>query len=121
LQEDDAMNIERLATVLPVPDLAAAVTAWSALLGVEPTFVDGDRWAQFDVAGARIALAGSDRTGDEPGLMAKVPDLDAALAELAAQGLQATAPQEGPHEIRATVTGPGGVPVVLYAPRAVGS
>jgi catechol 2,3-dioxygenase-like lactoylglutathione lyase family enzyme len=110
------VQVERVATVLPVADLAAAVTAWSALLGAEPTFVDGDRWAQFDVGGARIALAGSDRTSDLPGLMLKVADLDAARAEAAAQGLAVTEPQTGPHEVRATVTGPDGVPVVLYAP-----
>jgi hypothetical protein len=111
------MTIERVATVLPVADLAASVAAWTKLLGTEPTFVDGDRWAQFDVAGARIALAGTDRTSDEPGLMLKVADLDTARAEALASGLEATEPEEGPHEIRTTVTGPDGVPVVLYAPR----
>ena len=39
----------------------AAAKVWAALLGVAPTFVDGDRWAQFDVNGKRIALAGTDR------------------------------------------------------------
>ncbi|MCW3005970.1 MAG: hypothetical protein JWP17_596 [Solirubrobacterales bacterium] len=112
------MHVERIATVLPVDDLAAAVAGWSALLGIEPTFVDGDRWAQFDVAGSRIALAGSDRTSDAPGLMLKVADLDAARAEASARGLDVTEPQIGPHEVRVTVTGPGGVPVVLYAPKS---
>jgi hypothetical protein len=112
------MNVERIATVIPVADLASAVEAWTTLLGATPTFVDGDRWAKFDVAGARIALAGSDRTSDDPGLMLKVPDLDEARAQAQAQGLAVTEPQMGPHEVRATVTGPGGVPVVLYAPTA---
>ena len=55
------MDIEGVATVLPVDDVAAAAEIWAALLGVAPTFVDGDRWAQFDVAGRRIALAGTGR------------------------------------------------------------
>jgi hypothetical protein len=117
LEQEQNMNVERMATVLPVADLAGAVAAWTSLLGVEPTFVDGDRWAQFDVAGSRIALAGSDRASDEPGLMLKVADLDAARGEAAALGLAVSEPQTGPHEIRATITGPDGVPVVLYAPR----
>jgi hypothetical protein len=43
------MDIEGLTPVLPVDDMGAAVTAWAALLGARPTFVDGDRWAQFDL------------------------------------------------------------------------
>ena len=31
--------------------MTAAVERWEQLLGLPPTFVDGDRWAQFDVGG----------------------------------------------------------------------
>ena len=111
------MDIEGVATVLPVDDVAAAAEAWAALLGVAPTFVDGERWAQFDVAGRRIALAGTDRVSDRAGVMLKVADLGAACARAAAQGLKVGPIAEGPHESRCVVEGPGGWPIILYAPR----
>jgi hypothetical protein len=114
------MDIESVATVLPVKNVAEAASAWAALLGVQPTFVDGERWAQFDVAGRRIALAGTDRVSDQAGLMIKVKDLAAARADAEKQGLTVTAPQEGPHEVRCVVTAPGGWPVILYAPKPKG-
>jgi hypothetical protein len=110
------MEVQKIATVIPVDDLAEAVGRWKALLGAEPTFVDGHRWAQFDVAGARIALAGTDRTSSSTGLMLKVSDLEAARAAAEALGLAVGSPEEGPHEVRALVEGPGGVPLTLYAP-----
>ena len=112
------MDIQGVTPVLPVEDVAAAADVWAALLGVAPTFVDGDRWAQFDVAGKRIALAGADRVSDRAGLMIKVGDLAAAREAALAKGLSVTEPQEGPHETRCVVTAPGGWPVILYAPRA---
>jgi catechol 2,3-dioxygenase-like lactoylglutathione lyase family enzyme len=112
------MDVERITTVLPVADLASAVQTWSAVLGLEPTFVDGDRWAQFDAAGSRIALAGSDRVSDAAGLMLKVADLEAARAELTGLGLEVGEVEAGQHELRCLASGPDGAPVVLYAPRA---
>jgi hypothetical protein len=112
-----AMDIQGVTPVLPVDDVKAASAVWAKLLGVEPTFVDGDRWAQFDVSGKRIALAGTDRASDKAGLMVKVGDLAAARDAAVAAGLEVTAVQEGPHELRCTLTAPGGWPVVLYAPR----
>lgn len=108
------MSVEGVAAMLPVDDVAAAAKTWEALLGVAPTFVDGDRWAQFDVGERRIALAGSDKVSDKAGVMLKVSDVTAARAAAVAAGLEATALQEGPHEIRCVVSAPGG-PVVLYA------
>jgi hypothetical protein len=110
------MEVQKIATVLPVDDLHAAVGRWKALLGTEPTFVDGDRWAQFDVAGARIALAGTDRTSNRAGLMLKVSDLETARAAAAELGLAVGSPEEGPHEVRCLVEGPDGTPLTLYAP-----
>jgi hypothetical protein len=43
------MDIQGMATVLPVDDVAAAAGVWATLLGAAPTFVDGVRWALFDV------------------------------------------------------------------------
>ncbi len=42
------MPVEKLSFVLPVDDLSVAAAFWKELLGGDPTFVDGDRWAQFD-------------------------------------------------------------------------
>lgn len=110
------MKVERLSVVLPVDDLPAAARAWSALLGVEPTLVDDDRWAQFDIAGSRLALAGTDRATDVAAVMLKVENLAAARDEALARGLEAGQPERGPHEVRCVVQGAGGAPVVLYAP-----
>jgi hypothetical protein len=112
------LDIEGVATVLPVDDVPAAAEVWAALLGVAPTFVDGERWAQFDIAGRRIALAGTDRVSNLPGVMIKVADLDAARARAAGQGLTVGEVQQGPHESRCLVEAPGGWPVILYSPRA---
>jgi hypothetical protein len=109
------MSIQRIATVVPVDDLPAAVTTWGALLGAPPTFVDGDRWAQFDVAGARLALAGTDRVSDRVGVMLKVDDLAQARAAAADAGLPVSAPQTGTHEVRCVAQTPDGTPIVLYA------
>lgn len=111
------MDIQGIATVLPVKDVAAAAKQWAAVLGVEPTFVDAPRWAQFDIGGRRIALAGTDRMADAAGLMIKVGDLAAARDAFLAQGLRMGAIQEGPHEMRCAGEGPDGCPVMLYAPK----
>ena len=111
------MEILGVASVLPVDDVAAAAKTWQALLGVAPTFVDGERWAQFDVDGRRIALAGTDRVSNLPGLMLKVADLEAARGRAEAEVLTIGPIEEGPHERRFLADGPGGWPVVFYAPR----
>ena len=114
------MEIQGVTPVLPVEDVAEAARVWERLLGAPPTFVDGDRWAQFDVARRRIALAGTDRVSDKAGLMIKVADLAAARADALAAGLPVSESSIGGHEIRCVVTAPGGWPVVLYAPRPAG-
>ena len=95
------MQIEGLEPVLPVDDMAAAARTWSALLGVDPTFVDGERWAQFDVSVAGgVALAGTDRVADVPGLMIKVADVAAARTQAIRLGLPVGELEDGPHETR---------------------
>jgi len=111
------MKAKSIATVLPVPDLGEAVGFWSAALGVEPTFVDGERWAQFDLEGRRLALAGSDRASEQAGVMVKVEDVEAAAAELAGHGVELGPVEEGPHELRRSGVAPGGFSLVIYAPR----
>ncbi|WP_404478061.1 VOC family protein [Novosphingobium sp. BL-52-GroH] len=105
------MTIDRLATVLQVDDLRDAVAAWRQVLGVEPSFVDGDRWAQFDVGTARLALAGCDRI-DAPGVMLKVGDLDAEHARLA----EAAPIARGAHERRFRLAMPSGAVAIFYQP-----
>jgi hypothetical protein len=108
------MSTERLSTVLPVDDLAAGVAFWTTALGAGPTFVDGDRWAQFDVGPHRLALAGADRTADVAGVLVKVDDLEATRAGLLAGGLQVGEIETGPHERRCTATAPGGWALTFY-------
>jgi hypothetical protein len=110
------MPVEKLSFVLPVDDLGAAVTFWRDLLGVDPTFVDGDRWAQFDHAGARLSLAGKDRAADSPGVMLKVSGLEAVRDALRASGSSVSEITTGAHERRSVATVPGGSPLVLYEP-----
>ena len=105
-----------LAPVVPCADLGAAVETWSALLGTAPTFVDGDRWAQFDLASGRLALAGTDRATSAPSVMVKVPDVERARERAVALGLTAGAIEQGPHERRCTVHGPDGWDIVFYSP-----
>ncbi|HEV2362783.1 MAG TPA: VOC family protein [Caulobacteraceae bacterium] len=112
------MEIQSLTTLLPVDDLAAAVAFFEGLFGREPTFVDGDRWAQFDLAGRRLALAGRDRPSVRAGIMVKVDDLEAARRRVGELGFEAGEIEEGPHERRFTAAGPGGWPVVCYAAKA---
>jgi hypothetical protein len=94
------MTVERIGSVVPAADLAATVALLRTVFGAEPTFVDGDRWAQFDAHGARVAVAGLDRDDDLPALSVKVSDLDAAVARLRRTGLAVPDPVTGPHERR---------------------
>ncbi|MHB8530082.1 MAG: VOC family protein [Caulobacteraceae bacterium] len=111
------MEIQNISPVLPVDDLAASVEAWAALLGVRPRFVDGERWAQFEAGGCRLALAGADRDAGTAGVMVKVDDLAAARERATKLGLTIGPDRQGPHETRFTLTAPGGWPVTFYAPR----
>jgi hypothetical protein len=112
----DRVTAERIAPVVPTDDLAGAVERWSALLGVAPTFVDGDRWAQFDVAGGRLALSGADRVHDGPAVLVKVADLDEARSRAAAQGFEVGDITTGPHERRCVAVGPDGFAAILHSP-----
>ncbi|MEN3540965.1 VOC family protein [Microbispora sp. ZYX-F-249] len=105
-----------LAPVVPCTDLGTAVETWSALLGTTPTFVDGDRWAQFDLPSGRLALAGTDQATTAPSVMVKVPDVEQARERAAALGLTVGEIEQGPHERRCTVHGPNGWDVVFYCP-----
>jgi catechol 2,3-dioxygenase-like lactoylglutathione lyase family enzyme len=112
------MQVERLSFVLPVADMQRSVAFWTEVLGVEATFVDGDRWAQFDVGGGRLSLAGRDRVSELPGAMINVSDLYAVRRVIVARGITADEIDEGEHERRCVATDTEGWPVILYEPRA---
>lgn len=114
------MPTERISPIFPADDVAAAAEFLAAALDRAPTFVDGARWAQFDVDGSRVMLAGTDRATDEPSLSVKVNDLDAAIARLRAAGFSVGDMTEGPHERRAVIDrGPAFAwTIVLYQPAA---
>ena len=106
---------DKLGAVVRVDEMASAVALWSKALETAPSFVDGDRWAQFDLGGSRLALAGTDRASNGVALMAKVDDID--QARMARADLAPGPIVEGPHERRFAVEMPSGVALVLYAPR----
>lgn len=93
------MAIATVTTVLPVSDVRAAVDVWRTILGVEPAFVDGERWAQFNAGTTRIALAGGDQAQRAPAIMLKVDDLAAERARMAQSGASVSDIQAGPHEL----------------------
>jgi hypothetical protein len=62
------MTVERLATIFPADNLTAAIDLLTAVLGRTATFVDGDRWAQFDIGPTRVMLAGADERGRGSGV-----------------------------------------------------
>jgi len=106
-----------LASVFPTAAMADGVRFLATVLGVEPTFVDGERWAQFDLGGARLALASGAQSSGAAQVMVKVADAEAAAQRLAAAGFPVVGPVPGPHELRFSVTGPDGWSVVVYEPR----
>ena len=87
------------------------------MLGIDPTFVDQSRWAQFDLGPYRLALAGTDRAAEEMSLMLKVDDLKETQRKLSHQaGVDVGQVEAGPHEMRLVARTPYGV-VVFYAPK----
>lgn len=110
-----AIEPEKIASVLTTRDFAADLEALTALIGA-PTFVDGMRWAQFDLGGARVCLAAQEEQIGPAAVLAKVSDLEGALESARNAGLSVEAPKEGAHEVRAIARTPGGVEIVFYRP-----
>ena len=108
------MKAQSTSVVIPVESMNEAVGQWSALLGVEPTFVDGDRWAQLDIGDTRLSLAGSDRISDEVGLLIKVSDARASQLSLIELGFKTGSLVTGNHEERFNVENLT-VPVTFYS------
>ncbi|MEV0293616.1 hypothetical protein [Nocardia sp. NPDC050710] len=112
------MSVERIGTILPADNVPAAVDFLTAVLRTPATFVDGDRWAQFDIGPVRVSVAGTDREGEAAALSVKVTDLDATLNRLRETGCAVADPVIGPHERRVSVRLDRQSPwtVVLYEP-----
>ena len=108
------MKAQSTTVVIPVESMNEAVGKWSALLRVEPTFVDGDRWAQLDIGDTRLSLAGSDRSSDEVGLLIKVSDARASQLSLIELGFKTGSLVTGNHEERFNVENLT-VPVTFYS------
>ncbi len=106
------MAVKRVSVVVGADALAVSVEFWKSVLGIDPTFVDGERWAQFDVGGARLSLgAGAERPATTS-VMVAVDDLDGFRASVAVAA--ASAVVDGPHERRVTFSGPAGETVIVY-------
>lgn len=105
----------KLVPVFQVASIALAVDEWSRLLGMKATFIDGDRWAQFDPPSGRIALASAEEAPYGSGAMVKVADLREARTACQAAGLSAGPIEQGKHEKRFTVLA-GGIALVFYTP-----
>ena len=109
------MAIKRVSTVVGAVNLAGSVAFWKTVLGTDPTFVDGERWAQFDIGPVRLSLgAGSENPGGAA-VMVSVDDLDGFCADLRSAGIDPGPETTGPHERRVTFRGPAGETVIAYA------
>src|SRR4051812_28747892 len=106
-----------MAAVFPTAVMADGVRFVAAVLGAEPTFVGGERWAQFDLGGARLALASGAGSSGAAQLMVKVADVAGVAERLRLAGFDVAGPVTGSHEVRVSVAGPDGWSVVVYEPR----
>ena len=94
------MNLGRIEQVaIPVRDLARATAFYRDTLGMTLLFEVPPQLAFFDCDGVRLALStSSDPMYDPPGSIVyyRVPDIDAAYAELEGLGVEVL---QGPHKI----------------------
>lgn len=109
-------NALNMAAVFPAAKIEDSVGFVSAVLGIDPTFVDGERWAQFDLGGARLSLAAGKESSGGAELVVKVADVAADAERLRGLGWDVEGPVTGEHEVRVSVAGPDGWRVVMYQP-----
>ncbi|MDV6284518.1 VOC family protein [Rhodococcus jostii] len=117
-QSEAQVSPARLRQVVhPVDDVPAAVSFYTAVLGVPTRFVDGNRYAALDAGPVTLALAAD--TEDIAGIAAaafKVDDIDSFVDRLiAAGGHVIQLPTDGPHERRVVGSDPWGNRVIAYA------
>lgn len=102
--------------LLPATVLGTDLDFYRALLGVEPLFVDGERYAALPPSdGVGVALAaGGEAVADRAALVLRTSDLEAAVSRVVELGGSVLAEAvNGPHEVRAVVADPSGNPLVL--------
>lgn len=93
---------------------------YQEVFGFTEKFRDGDRYVALQAGGVTMGIANKTESLELTGPHAaiKVNDVEAFIAKaVAAGGKVLTAPQEGPHEIRAALADPDGNPFVIYSPR----
>ncbi len=105
--------------LIPVDDLGLAIELLTSKLACTVTMRDEDRYCALEAGGQVLALvAGKERVSDTAALVIRVADMEAAIDTMTAGGGKViSSPSEGPHEVRAVVRGPGGLPLVLSAKR----
>lgn len=105
-----ALTFEGLRTVIyPAPDLAAAKSWWTGLLGLEPYF-DQPFYVGYEVAGYELGLLPTGDPADGALTYWGVPDAAAAVAVAIAAGATEHTPatEVGDGIVTATVRTPGG-------------
>lgn len=109
------VKVERVSLVIPVGDVREAARRWRSLLGLYPTHVVGDSWAQFEVGGTRIALSRAKQPDEAAGLLIRVADVGDFRAAAGRLGLGVTEVEAGPDQRGCALADPAGVPVTFYA------
>ncbi|HEY6474240.1 MAG TPA: VOC family protein [Acidimicrobiales bacterium] len=114
------MDIEVVFSGVPVTELAAAQDFFERLFGASPDIIVNENEVMWRLADAAwlYVVVDAVRAGDAL-VAVSVPDLDAALAEIAARGIEpAHVERVGEAERKATVTDPDGNTVALIEVRA---
>lgn len=107
------MEVESLSVSVPTDAMGESLAFWSVLLG-PATFVDGGRWAQYDVGAHRLSLAGGDQRPDRLSILVRVTNLERALEEAQTAGIKYSEVATGPHERSSELVGPTDERVVVY-------
>jgi hypothetical protein len=105
----------KIASVLTSTAFGRDLIALTALFG-DPTFVDGDRWAQFDLAGARICLASPEEGAGPGAVLVRVDELGRAATVATGAGFSVDSPVVGTHEVRQRARTASGVEIIFYCP-----
>lgn len=106
--------------LVPVRDLAESVRFYQEQLGLSLVFQDGERYAELTAGSLKFALATPE---DHPAPTSVLPtfktaDVQQTVERLCVNGATVgVPPREGPHEIRAVVRDPAGIPFAVYASR----
>ncbi len=115
------MKIRKLRQVyIATDDIERRASFYENVLGLALQFRDGNRWIQFKTGDVSIALASPDESMgaplDMPVPVFEIDDLDAAVAELRAQGREVGATRDmGTHGRVAMIRDPSGAFLVLFS------